>query len=96
MTHSQNDADCRLDVLDSTFRTNNAADNDGGGLYVLQMSDVDIDNCLFESNAAGAKGGGLYAQSHANQASSDLQVLVRYFEATRRRRTAAAHSWAPR
>ena len=38
VTHSVNDADCRLDVLDSTFRANNAADNDGGGLYVLQMS----------------------------------------------------------
>merc|ERR1719421_503873 len=74
VTHSVNDADARLDVLDSTFRANTAANLDGGGLYVLQISTVNVDNCVLEDNAAGAKGGGLYTQPHANQASSDVQI----------------------
>ena len=63
VTHSVNDADARLDVLDSTFNTNVATNNDGGGLYVLQISQVKVDDCVFEDNAAGAKGGGLYVRN---------------------------------
>merc|ERR1719240_2430636 len=75
VTHSVNDADARLDVLDSTFKTNVAANNDGGGLYLLQISQVTVSNCVLEDNAAGAKGGGLYTQPHENQASSDVRIL---------------------
>ena len=44
---------------------------------MLQISNVDIDNCLLSRTRPG---GGLYAQSHANQASSDLQVLNTVFQ----------------
>ena len=60
----------RLDALDSVFRANTNEDScdatckDGGGLYVLQVSNVTIDKCTFEENRAGAKGGGLYVQPY--------------------------------
>merc|ERR1719321_2555537 len=90
VTHSVNDADARLDVLDSTFNTNVAANNDGGGLYVLQISQVDVVRCTSEDNAAGAKGGGLYTQPHENQASSDFRIR----DTVLRRNTAATNGGA--
>ena len=71
----------RLHVLGSVFRANTNVDScdttckDGGGLYVLQVSNVTIDKCTFEENRAGAKGGGLYVQPYVAHTNSDVRVL---------------------
>ena len=64
----------RLDVRDTTFRANKAKES-GGGLYAIQISNVTISNCLFESNDAEKdRGGGFYVLPYVQHAFSDVRV----------------------
>ena len=51
VTHSQNDADCRLDVLDSAFRDTNKhgrPTRTAAASTCCRFPKVDISNCVFE------------------------------------------------
>ena len=52
-----------LDIINSTFTSNNAND-DGGAIYCEKS--VSVENCLFEKNKAKVDGGAIYSKNNVN------------------------------